>query len=137
MRVEAGHAEAFAWVEARTGCVLGRNARAIQAVDAAGRIRGVVAYDGWTENAVQAHMAVDAPVVWRSLLPAVFAYPFLEAGRGLLLGVIPAGNARSCAMARRLGFREAYRVKDGWAKGEDLVVHELRRAECRWLKEKV
>lgn len=135
MRVQAGHGEAFAWIEERTGCVLTRNARAIEARDAAGRIRGVVAYDGWTENAVQAHMAVDAAVVWRSLLPAVFEYPFVEAGKGLLLGVIPEGNKRSWGMARRLGFREAYRVKDGWATGEDLIVHEMRRDECRWLKE--
>lgn len=135
MKVQAGHAEAFAWIEERTGCVLTRGARAIEARDASGRIRGVVAYDGWTENAVQAHMAVDSPVVWRSLLPAVFEYPFLEAGKGLLLGIIPAGNTRSCGMARRLGFREAYRVRDGWDVGEDLVVHEMRRADCRWLKQ--
>ena len=134
MRVTAGHAAAFAWVQERTGCVLTPHARAIQAVDASGRICGVVAYDCWTPHSVQAHMAVDYPAVWRSLLRPAFEYPFEEAGRGLVLGIIPAGNARSCALARRLGFREAYRVRDGWAVGEDLVVHELRREECRWLK---
>ncbi|AAK94388.1 acyl-CoA N-acyltransferase [Myxococcus phage Mx8] len=135
MRVEAGHTAARAWIEALTGCVLTRNARAIQAVDASGRIRGVVAYDCWTENAVQAHMAVDTPVVWRSLLRPAFRYPFLEAGKGVLLGIIPADNARSCALALRFGFRETHRVRDGWTAGIDLVVHELRREECRWLKE--
>lgn len=134
MRVQAGHGEAFNWVQERTGCVLTVRARALEARDTAGRIRGVVAYDCWTENAVQAHMAVDAPVVWRSLLPSVFTYPFLEAGKGLLLGIIPANNERSCNMTQRLGFREAYRVLDGWAVGVDLVVHEMRRHECRWLK---
>lgn len=136
MRVTAGHSEAFEWVQARTGCVLTPNARAIEARDASGRIRGVVAYDHWTVNAVQAHMAVDAPVVWRSLLPSVFEYPFLEAGKGLLLGVIPDGNKRSINMTKRLGFREAHRVVDGWAVGEDLVVMEMRRHDCRWLQRK-
>lgn len=79
-------------------------------------------------------MAVDAPVVWRSLLRPAFSYPFLEAGRSLLLGIIPADNTKSCGMARRLGFREAYRVIDGWSVGIDLVVHEMRRHECRWLE---
>lgn len=134
MRVQAGHGEAARWIQERTQCALTPGARFIEARDASGRIRGVVAYDGWTENAVQAHMAVDSPVVWRSLLPAVFEYPFVEAGKGLILGIIPAGNVRSCAMARRLGFREAYRVRDGWAVGEDLIAHEMRREECRWLK---
>lgn len=135
MRVAAGYSAAMAWLEARTGCVLTRNARAIQAVDGAGRIRGVVAYDGWTESSAQAHMAVDAPVVWRHLVRPAFRYPFVETGREVLLGIIPADNARSCALARRFGFREAYRVVGGWAKGVDLVVHEMRRGECRWLEE--
>lgn len=136
MRVTAGHREAFEWVQARTGCVLTPNARAIEARDASGRIRGVVAYDHWTVNAVQAHMAVDAPIVVRSLLPAAFEYPFLEAGKGVMIGIIPAVNLRSCTMARHLGFREAHRVRDGWAIGEDLIIHELRREECRWLQRK-
>jgi hypothetical protein len=134
VRVQAGHGEAFSWIQERTGCVLTATARAIEARDASGRIRGVVAYDMWTENSVQAHMAVDTPVVWRSLIPSVFEYPFLSAGKGLLLGVIPDGNTKSRAMARRLGFREAYRVQDGWAVGEDLIIHEMRRHDCRWLK---
>lgn len=134
MRVTAGHAEAFGWIEARTGCVLTRNARAIQALDVSGRIRGVIAYDCWTESGVQAHMAVDSPVVWRSLLRPAFAYPFVECGRTLLLGIIPADNAKSCAMAKRLGFRESYRVVDGWSTGTDLVLMQMRRHECRWLE---
>lgn len=135
MRVTAGHGDAARWIQERTQCGLTPGARFVQATDALGRIRGVVAYDMWTENAVQAHMAVDAPVVWRSLLPAVFEYPFLEAGKGLLLGIIPASNERSRKMAVRLGFRETYHVQDGWAVGQDMVVHEMRRTECRWLKE--
>lgn len=135
MRVQAGHAEAFAWLETRTGCVLTRNARAIEARDAAGRLRGVVAYDCWTPASVQCHMAVDAPVVWRRLLRPAFAYPFEEAGREVLLGVIPADNARSVALTQRMGFREAYRLHNGWQVGVDLIVFEMRRTECRWLKE--
>lgn len=136
MRVQAGQGDAFNWVQERTGCVLTVRARAIEARDNTGRIRGVVAYDCWTENAVQAHMAVDAPVVVRSLVRAAFEYPFIEAGKEVMLGIIPALNVRSCNLARRLGFREAYRVVDGWAVGVDLIIHELRRADCRWLARK-
>lgn len=134
MRVAAGHGEAFSWIEERTGCVLTRNARAIEARDDSGRIRGVVAYDNWTENAVQLHMAVDFPAVWRSLIRPGFSYAFEECRKGLLIGVIAADNPRSLKMTKRLGFRETYRIQDGWAAGVDLIVHELRRADCRWLK---
>lgn len=113
--------------------MLTAQARTIQATDAKGRIRGVVAYDMWTPNACQAHMAADSAIAWRSLLGPAFSYPFEEAGRRLLLGIIPAHNARSVALVRRFGFREAYRVKDGWGPGDDLLVFEMRREECRWL----
>lgn len=134
MRVQAAPPAHFPWLEERTGCVLTRNARAIEAVDDSGRVRGMVAFDAWTSNSVQAHMAVDAPVVWRALLPAAMDYAFRQAGKGLLLGIIPSHNARSVGFTRHVGFREAYRVPDGWALGDDLVVMELRREECRWLR---
>lgn len=133
-RVRASHPSRFAWLEQRTGCVLTRNARAIEAVDGEGRVRGMVGYDGWTENAVQAHMAVETPSVWRSLLRPAFSYPFLEAGKGLLLGVIPAHNGRSVRLVRRLGFRMAHEVRDGWAQGDSLLLFEMRRDECKWLQ---
>lgn len=133
MRVLAAPREDFGWMEARLGPALTSNARAIKAVDATGRIRGMVAYDNWTEAAVQSHMAVDSPVVWRSLLGPAFSYPFEECGKSLLLGIIPMHNHQSVAMARHLGFRETYRIRDGWAEEDDLLVFEMRRHECPWI----
>src|SRR5574343_1668250 len=133
--VRAASPESLRWIEARTGCVLTRAARGIEAVDSRGVVRGQVAYDNWTENAVQAHMAVDTPVAWRALVKPAFEYPFRQAGKSVIVGFIPAGNARSVHLAKRLGLRETYRVRDGWANGEDVVVLEMRRDECRWLQE--
>lgn len=133
--VRAASPESLRWIEARTGCVLTREARGIEAIDSRGVVRGQVAYDNWTENAVQAHMAVDTPVAWRALVKPAFEYPFTQSGKSVIMGVIPAGNARSVHLAKRLGLRETYRVRDGWANGEDLVVLEMRRDECRWLQE--
>lgn len=124
----------FGWIQERTGCARTNGFKAIKATDDAGRILGMVAYDGWTENAVQAHMAVDTPVAWRALLKPAFEYPFIQAGKSVILAIIPAGNARSVNLAKRFGFRETYRVRDGWATGEDLVLLEMRREECRWLE---
>lgn len=133
MRVQAAQPSHFAWLVERTSCAPTRGFRAIEAVDASGRIRGMVGYDCWTENAVQAHMAVDTPVAWRSLIPAVFEYPFLQARKGILLAIIPAGNRKSVRLASHFGFHETHRVRDGWATGEDLLLLELRREDCGWL----
>lgn len=134
MRVEAAERRDFRWLVERTQCAPTEGFRALKAVDARGQIRGMVGYDAWTENACQAHMAVDTPIVWRSLLPAVFEYPFIQCNRGVLLGVIQQSNAKSWGMAGALGFRLTHRIRDGWAKGDDLLMLELRREDCRYLR---
>lgn len=134
-RVLAVPQSALAWLEERTGAVLTRQARGIAAVDAAGRIRGMVAYDNWTENSAQCHMATETPVAWRTLARPAFAYPFVQAGRGVLIGIIRARNTPSLRMATHLGFEVLQRLKDAGAVGEDLVVLQMRRQDCRWLKE--
>lgn len=133
MKVEAASVHELDFIVSRTNCALTTGARAIKATDERGRIRGMVAYDWWTESAVYAHMAVDAPIAWRSLIPAVFAYPFIECGRALLLALIPNHNRASWRLAQRFGFRVAHVVRDGWAKGDDLLLLELRREDCRFL----
>jgi RimJ/RimL family protein N-acetyltransferase len=125
----------FEWLWDRTSCPITPGFRAIEAVDAKGRIVGMVGFDGWTDNSCQAHMAVDYPAVWRSLLQPAFAYPFVENNRKLLVGTIAANNARSLALAKRMGFKETYRIRDAWADGVDLVLVEMRREECRFLGE--
>lgn len=126
--------EARAWLTERTGYVPGGDFRSLVAVDSHGRVRGLVGFDRWTPNAVHMHVALDAPAAGRALLRAAFAEAFSE-GRALARGEVRAGNFRSIALAAHLGFREAHRIRDGWAKGEDMVLFEMRREECRWLKE--
>ena len=135
-RVEAASRDDFMWLQQRTSCGMTDGFKAIKCVDGSGRIRGMVGYDGWTENAVQCHMAVDSPMAWRAMAAPAFEYPFQQAGKRVILGLIPASNAPSVKLAKRLGLRETYRVRDGWAQGVDLIVFEMRRDECRWLQQR-
>lgn len=133
MRVTGAQLEDFDWIRERAQCGLTPNAKAIKAVTDDGRIVGMVAYDNWTHNSVECHMAADSPIAWRKLLWPAFSYPFEQEGMGIILGIMPASNERSQGLVRRFGFNEAYRVKDGWAVGDDLVVFEMRKENCRWL----
>lgn len=134
MNIRAAPKEHFGWIEERTGLSLSANARAIEAVDGKGHIRGQVAFDGWTPTACQAHMAVDHPIVWRSLLVPALDYAFQQAGKIVLVGIIAAHNAASRRFARAVGFRDIARIKDGWEAGDDLVVYQLRKQDAaRWL----
>lgn len=141
MRAVAANAVAKQWIASRIGLsYLSPAARGICAIDRRGMIRGGVLYDTWSPNSVQAHMATETPIAWRALLPHVFLYPFLgehadgEGGRGVIFSLIRGSNRRSLAMAKALGFREADRIRDGYDKGEDYVRIEMRREECRFLK---
>lgn len=127
----AGRAE-LPWLASRAPCVLSPSARGIK-VTRGPEIVAMVAYDDWTPNSCQAHMASTSAIAWRKLLPHVFSYPFEELGRGLILGTVRGDNTRSLQMAFSLGFREQARVHDGWARGVDLVLIQMRREECGWL----
>lgn len=133
MKVEAARYHELEWLVARTGYAPTQGARAIKATDGEGRIRGMVAFDGWTPASVQAHIALDTPVAWRSLLVPTFDWAFNQLGKRLMVGTILGDNARSLKLATSCGFREVHRVRDGWNVGVDLVFLELRREECRFI----
>jgi RimJ/RimL family protein N-acetyltransferase len=126
-------AASLQWLLERIQYAPTAGARAIEAVDAAGRIRGMVAFDGWTESAAHMHVALESPIAARALLRVVFRYLFLDTGRSIAIGVVPSHNARALAFDKRLGFREVHRIEDGWAPGDDLVILEMRRTECRFI----
>lgn len=136
MRARAATPQERAHLASVVGVHLTTEARGIVAEDAAGRVRGGVLYDNWTANAVCVHMATETPMAWRALLPAVCEYAFMEGGRGVVLAHVRASNETSVRMVRHIGFREACRVRDGAAVGDDMVIFEMRREECRFLRRK-
>lgn len=135
MQVRAATPQERALLAQVVGIHLTPEARGIVAMEG-DVVRGGVLYDGWTENAVQVHMAASTPRVWESLLPAAFEYPFLEAGRGVLIGHVRASNRASVKRTRLLGFTEVARIKDGAAEGDDILVFTLRREDCRHIQRK-
>lgn len=124
----------YDWIARRCAFAPTLDMKAIEAVDdETGRIVGMVAYLNWLPNSVQAHLALESPIAARALLRPAFTYPFLDAGRNYLLGVVNGKNAKSLRLLRHLGFRETHRIPHGVAAGADLVFHEMHRAECRFL----
>lgn len=96
----------------------------------------MVIYDGWTPNSVQVHVYSRDPasLLRPDFIREIFHYPFVQANRRLLVSVTPAHAESSLALSRALGFKETYRIRDGWAESIDMVVKEMRREECRYLR---
>jgi hypothetical protein len=137
MIIRAAPPEHYPWLAERAGLVCGPAFRAIEAVDEAGRIHGMVGYDGWTENMVCVHIALEHPAALRHLLKPGFGIPFLELGRGVLVAQVLSTNERSLRLMTRLGFTYLSRVRDGKAKGVDLCLFEMRAEDCKWIRKGV
>jgi len=129
-----GHREGeLGWIEEQTQAALSKHASAVVA-DEGGKIVGMVAFDSWTESAATGHMAVVRPSVWCRLLGPAFDYVFRQQKRWILYGVIPADRHRALRFVEGIGFRIRSKLPDGWARGVDMIVWEMRREGCRFLR---
>jgi hypothetical protein len=99
----------------------------------------MVLFDHWTPSAAQVH-------VWSSDLGAlfdpvflgeIFAYPFITHGKLKLISVTPENQKGSLAVSGWLGFREVARIHDAWDVGVSMVVKELYRQDCRFIRKKI
>ena len=96
-------------------------------------IQAIVGFDYWTPNAAQMHVWVGGQVN-RAFIRECFNYLFVTCKKGLAIGVTPSDNKEALDFNRRIGFRVCYEVADGWALGTSMVIQELRKDECIWIR---
>ena len=103
-----------------------------------GKVAALILYDFWTHTSAQAHISVSnfKHFIDPAFVRAIFEYPFEMCGKSMLITVTPESAKGSLAISRWLGFVEVYRQKDGWKQGEDMILKEMRRENCRWLQKK-
>jgi len=132
--IQTAHQELLArWLCERIGLMPSPHLRCIANVTPAGRILGVVGFDGWNDASCQMHVAGVGNWVTRELLHAVFDYPFNKAGLKVVLGLVPSGNDRALKFNRHLGFTEVARIPDAHPDGA-LVLLQMRRENCKFLR---
>jgi L-amino acid N-acyltransferase YncA len=122
----------LSWLAAQTGLAVNGDFQGIEAVDSIGQVHGVVGYDKWTHTAVRMHVAV-AHYASMLLIKKAFEYAFVIAKKEVAIAEIAESHKKSRKLAYRLGFREVTRISEGWDKNDDMIIHTLRRANCRWL----
>jgi RimJ/RimL family protein N-acetyltransferase len=134
--IRAATSEEISYVCEKIGFVRYERANAVLIEDEVGGIGAMAIYDRWTKTAVEMHAYSASPkYVFRpEFCRAMFEYPFVQANKMLAFAVTPCDNIASIALARWLGFREVYRIRDGWDLGTDMVIQEIRRQECRFLE---
>lgn len=133
MRVQEAPPEHYGWLAERNHLWLPTDFRALEAVDENGAIRGMGGFMYWTPNSVQTTIYVDSPAALRALVRPFFSYPFEDCGRGVLLALVPS-HSPVLLIAMRAGFAAVHRIADGFQVGDDMLLLEMRRENCRWLK---
>lgn len=134
--IRAATKEEIAYVCDKIGFVKYEQANAVLTEDEVGGIGAMAIYDRWTKTAVEMHAYSKHPkYVFRpEFCRAMFDYPFVQQNKMLAFAVTPCDNIASIALARFLGFKEVYRIRDGWDSGTDMVIQEIRRENCRFLE---
>lgn len=134
--IQTAHQEILArWLCERIGYMPTPHLRCIGNVTKEGKILGVVGFDGWNGASCQMHVAGEGNWVSKELIRVTFDYVFNVAGLNVLLGLVPSANEKALRFDKHVGFVEVARIEGAHPDGA-LVVLELRRENCRFLRNK-
>lgn len=124
------------WAVPRLGCRVSEDTQGIVSFNERGNYDAMCVMDSWTPNAVQVHLVIENPFVIRTgFLHAIAHHVYVTGGRGIMLGAVPANNAKALKFDKHIGFTEVCRIKDAYDVGVDIVLLEMRRETCRWLND--
>lgn len=103
-----------------------------------GNIIGGAVIDNYIkESRCSVHCAGDGKN-WcnREFLFAVFDYIFRQLKCNAVLNIVHSENHASLRFTAHVGFKEVHRIKGGSYNGNDAVLFEMQKENCRWIKPK-
>jgi len=99
-----------------------------------GEIICAAVYHDWREGQIEASIAATSRR-WacRSVLHALFAYPFNQIGANRILVQCSEANDKAMKMNKQLGFTQEGRLRQLYPP-HDAILWGMLRSECKWLK---
>ena len=96
-----------------------------------------IGYTAFIGKTCQMHMVnLKGGYTPKQLLKAAFDYPFNQCKLELVFGIVNSNNVKAMEYDQKLGFTEAKRFAGVHDDGGDLVVFEMNKADCRWIRER-
>jgi hypothetical protein len=106
-------------------------------VDEENKIEWVIGYTAFIGKTCQMHMVnLKGGYTPKGLLFGAFDFPFNYLGIEKAIGILNSLNTRAVEYDKKLGFTEVVRLEGMHDDGGDLVVMEMNKADCRWIKER-
>jgi RimJ/RimL family protein N-acetyltransferase len=137
MRVECGHDEEVAqWVHRQIPHMpTGFEDMAALSVWHEGEIRGAVIYHEYRGNDIQMSCAATSKKwLTKSVLRALFYYPFLQLKCDRVTAFVPKNNSGTRKFLESVGFKEEGNMRRGFIT-DDCIVYGMLKDECKWIKE--
>ena len=108
--------------------------KGITALDGDNVPQAVCVLDGWSPNSCIIHIWINNPFVLKhGFAEEIFNFVFSEeSGRTKIIGVTPSDNLKAVKFIKNIGFKEVYRISDGYKVGVDYVVTEMNKDKCRY-----
>jgi RimJ/RimL family protein N-acetyltransferase len=102
------------------------------------KIEWVVGYTAFIGKTCQMHVInLTEAYTPKGLLFGAFDFPFNYLGVEKIIAIVNSLNTRAMNYDKKLGFTEVVRLEGMHDDGGDLVVLEMNKADCRWIRERV
>jgi hypothetical protein len=106
-------------------------------VDKNNEIEWVIGYNAFIGKTCQMHVVnLKDSYCPKGVLFGAFDYPFNFLGLEKVFGIVNSLNTRAMEYDKKVGFKEVVRFPGMHCDGGDLVVFEMNKADCRWIKER-
>lgn len=129
--IDNQHARVGRWVIERIGGIFHKQGSAAIGLEHEGKLIAGVLFDGYSERAVNIHLACDKPLT-REFIWFCFYYAFEQLRVKKLLGMVESTNEKALRLNKKLGFVHEHTIKDG-SKSGDMVILSMTREQCKWL----
>ena len=111
--------------------------QAIFWLDSSNKIEWVVGYTAFIGKTCQMHMVnLRGGYTPKLLLKSAFEYPFKYCDLQKVFGIVNSNNTKAMEYDQKLGFKEVIRFNGVHDDGGDIVVFEMDKADCRWIRER-
>jgi RimJ/RimL family protein N-acetyltransferase len=101
------------------------------------QIEWIVGYTAFIGKTCQIHVvALKGGYTPKDFLRAAFDYPFNQCGIEKMFGLVNSKNTKAMEYDQKLGFKEIMRFDKLHDDGGDIVIFEMNKADCRWIKER-
>jgi RimJ/RimL family protein N-acetyltransferase len=105
--------------------------------DTTHEIEWVTGYTSFIGKTCQMHFwSAETGYTPREFLRVAFDYPFNQAGRDTIFGICNSLNTKAMKYDAKVGMEEVIRFPAMHDDGGDLVLFQMRKDKCRWIKEK-